>query len=385
MLRSNFCRRVSLHNRRRWEQRIASVLSDHREDQVNSAARRFNRIYKERRYTPVEEAFPLLDKERWAGLPGEESSEMGKERAASTGTSGSGEATYRLRTTFLGPQNAGKTSLVNALALSQVGAVSSRYGSTKDWTKAVATVHQTQLLLLDTPGVVIINTQQDRKRHAVSSAKAWDSIFCADLVVLVLPVGLGFLEKEHKCVAREVVQRAASRELPVVLALSMMDRVQTPKHRELYFSMRADLESMCLPIAATHEVSVKDGKGLVELKDCLCRYAVPGAWEHTRRESTDLSPVDRVAEFLRQTYLELLPHEIPHQLRQRIIGWTRKDSGTTEVIVEVFFDRPGYMFTFYSKLETICVRAQQLTENELGSRFRFVFQAFTSPSGLSHR
>ncbi|CCW70864.1 unnamed protein product [Phytomonas sp. Hart1] len=390
MLRRHVWQRVSLHNRRRWEQRIASVLSDSREGQVDSAANRFHRIYRERRYTPVEAAFPLLDKARWASLPGETPQEQatptaGEGGALSTRSSGPGEATYLLHSTFLGPQNAGKTSLVNALALSQVGAVSNRYGSTKDWTKAVATIHQTQLLLLDTPGVVMINSQQDRKRHGVSSGKAWDSIFCADLVVLVLPIGLGFVETEHKRIAREVVQRAASRDLPIVLALTMMDRMQTPKHRELYFSMRADLESMNLPISATHEVSVKDGKGLVELKDCLSQYAVQGTWEHSRRESTDLSPVDRVAEFLRQIYFEILPHEIPHLMRQRIIGWTRKDSGTTEVVVEVFFDRPGYMFTFYSKLETICLRAQRLTANELGSRFRFVFQAFTSPSSLSHR
>ncbi|EPY36614.1 hypothetical protein STCU_00493 [Strigomonas culicis] len=151
----------------------------------------------------------------------------------------------------------------------------------------------------------------------------------------------------------------------------MMDKVQSPKHRELYFSLRTDLEAMGLPLAATHEVSVKGASGLVELKDCLCQYAVPRPWEHFRRESTDLSIVDRVGELLRQVYLELLPHEIPHSMRQRIIGWTQKVSGTTEVVVEVFFERPAYMFTFYGKLEAICLRAHQLTERELKSQYRF--------------
>lgn len=371
----------SLHSRRRWEQRIASVLSEHKEEHVDAAAKRFNRIYRDRQYTTVEEAFPLLDKARWAGVVARSSVPP-----TSPLSSVSQPADTRvLRATIVGPQNVGKTSLVNALALSHVGAVSNRYGCTKDWTKAIATLHNTQLQLLDTPGVVVINNDADRKRHASSSARTWDSFYVADLVLLALPAGLGFVDPEHKRISREVVQRAAARDLPVVLAVTMMDRVQTPKHREFYFAMRTDFESMGLPLTATQEVSVKDGSGLVALKDFLCGYATPGPWEYARHESTDLSPVDRVSEMLRQVYFELLPHEMPHEMQQRIIGWTAKESGTTEVAVEVFFDRPAYMFTFYAKLEAICARAQLVTERELKKRYRFVFQAFTSPGGMATR
>ncbi|KAK7200411.1 GTPase-like protein [Novymonas esmeraldas] len=375
LARSLVCR-TSLQSRRRWEQRIVSVLSERREDGVDAVAKRFQRVYKERRYTPVEEVFPPLP----------------TASRAATGASGDVDGTRStqpanslvLRAAFLGPQNAGKTSLVNALALSNVGAVSNRYGSTKDWTKAVATVHDTQLLLLDTPGIAPRDTQRTRRKFASGTAKAYDALFVADLVVLALPVGLGFVEKEHKTVATEVVRRAAGRELPVVLAMTMMDKVQTPRHRELYFALRTDLESLGLPVAATYEVSVKGGSGLVELKDHLCQYATPGPWEHHRREATDLNPAQRVAELLRQSFMELLPHEVPHCMRHRVLGWTRKESGTTEVVVEVFFDRPAYMFTFYGRLEAICLRAQQVTERELApQRFRFVFQAFIAPGGLS--
>ena len=382
MLSLSCVRLTSLHSRRRWEQRIVSVLSESKEEGVDAVAKRFQRVYRERRYTPVEEAFPPLS-----------SSSTSSSAAAARSSDAHAPApplpqqpanAQVLRATFLGPQNAGKTSLVNALALSNVGAVSNRYGSTKDWTKAVATVHDTQLLLLDTPGIVPRDTLRTRRKFASGTAKAYDSIFVSDLVVLTLPVGVGFVEKEHKIIAAEVVRRAAGRDLPVVLAMTMMDKVQTPRHRELYFALRTDLESMGLPMAATHEVSVKGGTGLVELKDCLCQYAKPGPWEHDRRETTDLNPPQRVSEMLRQTFLELLPHEIPHCMRHRVLGWTRKESGTTEVVVEVFFDRPAYMFTFYSKLEAICLRAQQVTERELApQRFRFVFQAFIAPGGIS--
>lgn len=378
-------RLTSLQGRRRWEQRIVSVLAENKEESVDAVAKRFQRVYQERRYTPVEQAFPPLAAASAtpSAFPGSSSLESASQETQQAAVRQPANPQL-LRAAFLGPQNAGKTSLVNALALSNVGAVSNRYGSTKDWTKAVATVHDTQLLLLDTPGIAPRDTQRTRRKFATGTAKAYDALFVCDLVVLALPVGVGFVEKEHKVVATEVVRRAAGRDLPVVLAMTMMDKVQTPRHRELYFALRTDLEAMGLPTAATHEVSVKGGSGLVELKDCLCQYAKPGAWEHMRRETSDLTPPQRVSELLRQTFMELLPHEIPHCMRHRVLGWTRKESGTTEVVVEVFFDRPAYMFTFYSKLEAICLRAQQVAERELTpQRFRFVFQAFIAPGGVS--
>lgn len=373
--------RASLtHNRRRWERRIAAALHEKREEEIDSAAQRFERVYRRRQFTPIEEAFPTMQP-----VYGSQNSlsSFDDKTSISVAKSELASEPHVLKAAVLGPHNAGKTSLINALGLSHIGAVSHRFGSTQDWIKAVTTVHQTQLHLLDTPGVVVMRSEKDRRRHAAAALRAWEALFVVDLVVLTLPVGLGFVEDEHKRVAREVVHRAAARQLPVILVLTMMDKIQTPRHRELYFAMRADLESMALPFAMTHEVSVKGGSGLVDLKDCFCQYAKPGVWEHDRYEVTDLAPPDRVAELLRQVYLEVLPHEIPHVMRQRIIGWTCQDSATTEVVIEVFFDRPAYMFTFYAKLEAICLRAQQLVEFELRSSYRFVFQAFIAPGGMA--
>lgn len=383
--------RHSVLSRRRWEKRVSSALSETTDHLVDTAAKRYERIYKQKNFVPIELAFPSLQKRNSTPVGWESSSSL--TRGSSTSTSSSQtECTPKdsrlLHVAVLGPQNAGKTSLVNALCLSAVGAVSNRFGSTKDWTKAVATVHSTQLVILDTPGIFVARRKQSERSarwFGGGSAKALDAIFAADAVVLVLPAGLGFVEDEYKKIAAEVAQRAEAREIPLVLVISMMDRVQTPRHREMYVSLRTDLDSMCLPLSATHEVSVKGGTGLVELKDGLCTFAYPSPWQYYRHETTDLSPVDRVAEILRQSYLELLPHEVPHRMSQRLIGWTKKENRSIEVVVEVFFDRPAYLFTFYSKLEAITYRAQSILLRECGERFHFVLQGFVSPGGVSTR
>lgn len=379
--------RHSVLNRRRWEKRVASLLSENKNSLVDSAARRYERIYKERRFTPVEKAFPTLgEKNVDASALLSAAPTLASMSNSSLGVPSIPPDSRVLSLAVVGPQNAGKSALVNAIALSSVGAVSSRYGSTSECTKAVATVHSTQLVLFDTPGVFV-----SRKRHSAKdlrwfggkSAWALDTLFSVDLALLTLPVGLGFVEDEHKKVALEVAERAEARELPLVLALTMMDKVQTPRHKEMYLSFRTDLESLSLSFDAIHEVSVKGGSGLVGLKDSLCTFSQPGPWKFFRHETTDLSPVERVAEILRQAYLDLLPHEIPHRLRQKVIGWTKKPNNSTEVVVEVFFDRPAYVYVFYSKLEAIAHRAHQLILREWGEKYFFVLQGFVSPGGVS--
>lgn len=449
----------SILNRRRWEKRVASVLAEGKGKVVDSAARRYERIYKEKKFTPIEEAFPILYSKDWnendlsseGVTPPSSSSSLGSSGSTNSTSSSCGwsgktpmlarkklpscplssrwqgeeeedgdtdspipknplfpesrrhsripfrmpEDARVLNVAFLGPPNAGKTSLVNALALASIGAVSGRYGSTREVSRAITTVHSAQLILLDTPPIIVGKNKKGSERHAANwfgggSSRALDAIFSVDLVVLSLPVGLGFVEDEHKKIALEVSRRAEARELPVVLTLTMMDKIQTPRHKEMYFSMRTDLESLTLPgIVATEEVSVKGGTGLVSLKDLLCRYARPGAWPYYRHERTDLTPVDRVKVALRQAYLDLLPHEIPHRLSQRLIGWTWREEKhhrhSVEVVAEVFFDRPAYLFTFYSKVEAITYRAQQLLLQEWGEHYHFVLQGFVSPGGVSTR
>lgn len=366
---------LSLHHRRKWETRIASVLSEKAETEVDTAAKRFEKIYKEKKFTPIEKAFPLEDSSRWSDLaPITPAPHTEEPKTVNP---------HSCQVSFLGPQNSGKSSLINAMSHAHISTESCRSGSTRECVTAVSTVHNTQLMLVDTPGIVQVKGPKDRRRHADAALKAWDSLFTAEVVCLTLPAGLGFVEPEAKSIAKEVVRRAAQRDLPVVLAVTKMDKVQTSRQREMYFAMRTDLETLNLCFAQCIETSVKDSQGLVELKDFLCRYAVRRPWKYYRHESTSLTPSQRVSELLRQVFMETLPHEVPHHMRHRLIGWTRKDNGATEVVVEVYFGRPSYLFTFYSKLEGIGQASQALAERELKAKYFFVFQGFLTPGNIS--
>lgn len=393
---------------------MASVLTQQKEREVDSVAQRYERLYVKKDFTPVEHAFPLTDSPRWASLVGTPAS-ASSSSGAGAATAAAGEMgaqpiprqpadPHSLNVTFLGTPNAGKSSLVNALALSHVSAESSRRGTTVDWVKAVTSVHNTQLTLLDTPGLMQSSSSKDKRPGVEASRAAWDSIFAAECVVLALPAGLGFLDREQKALTKEVAFRASRRKIPLLIIITKMDKVQTPSQKRMYFAMRTDLEGLNIgpSVAKTMETSAKDSSGLIELKDVLCTYAKPRPWLHYFHETSDMNGAQRAHELFRQAAMETLPHVIPFKMRHRVIGWTESrgtaasrstataskavaalPGGPVEIAIEVYFDRPAFMFGFYGKVHAVSERARQLLEQELKRKFRITVQAFLTPGNIA--
>jgi GTP-binding protein Era len=366
------------------------VLTQQKERELDSVAKRYERLYVKKDFTPVEKAFPLMDAPRWASVvpPGGADSASQGDEVGVAPVPRQPDDPHALTVTFLGAPNAGKSTLVNALALSHVSAESSRRGTTVDWVKAVTSVHNTQLTLLDTPGLMQVTGSKDKRPGVEASRAAWDSIFAAEAVVLALAAGLGSLDREQKAIAKEVAFRASRRQIPLFIVITKMDKVQTPNQKKLYFSLRTDLESLNLdPVAKTMETSAKDSGGLVELKDVLCTYAKPRPWTHYFHETSDMNGAQRAHELFREASMEVLPHVIPFKMRHRVIGWTenKKDSssGQIEVAIEVFFYRPAFMFAFYGKIHAVSDRARSLLELELQRKFKITVQAFLTPGGIA--
>ena len=82
----------------------------------------------------------------------------------------------------LGAPNAGKSTLVNALVGQKVAIVSPKAQTTRARLMGIAIASESQLLLVDTPGIFTPNRRLDR---AMVKA-AWDGAADADRVVLVV-------------------------------------------------------------------------------------------------------------------------------------------------------------------------------------------------------
>ena len=129
----------------------------------------------------------------------------------------------------VGAPNAGKSTLVNALVGQKVAIVSPKAQTTRVRLMGVAIEGESQLLLVDTPGIFEARRRLDR---AMVSA-AWGGTSDADLIALVIDAKAGLTRKTEA-----LVQSLAERREPKIVILNKVD--VTPKEQLLELATKLD-------------------------------------------------------------------------------------------------------------------------------------------------
>lgn len=88
-----------------------------------------------------------------------------------------------LRVAVIGAPNAGKSSLINAIVHRAVSAVSPKVNTTQECVRAVLTTEDTQVVFMDTPGIL---PTHDKHFSRQLVAEAWKTYENADLVLFVV-------------------------------------------------------------------------------------------------------------------------------------------------------------------------------------------------------
>ncbi|XP_074016669.1 GTPase Era, mitochondrial isoform X1 [Numenius arquata] len=126
-----------------------------------------------------------------------------------------------LRIAIIGAPNAGKSTLSNQLLGRKVFPVSRKVHTTRCKARGVVTYEDTQLIILDTPG---LTSPFKAKRHKLDEAMLtdpWDSMKHADLVLVLVDVSDHWT---RNCLSKEVLKCLSEfPEIPSVLVLNKVD------------------------------------------------------------------------------------------------------------------------------------------------------------------
>ncbi|XP_059829663.1 GTPase Era, mitochondrial isoform X3 [Hypanus sabinus] len=130
-----------------------------------------------------------------------------------------------LRVAIIGAPNAGKSTLSNQLLRRKVFPVSSKVHTTRCQAQGVITEGETQIVLLDTPGLI---SPMKMKRHNLEKSllvDPWHSVKAADLVLVLVDVSDHWTRnKLHTEVLRCLTQNP---QIPAVLALNKVDLLKS--------------------------------------------------------------------------------------------------------------------------------------------------------------
>jgi GTP-binding protein Era len=226
---------------------------------------------------------------------------------------------------ILGAPNAGKSTLVNRLAGSKVTIVSPKPQTTRFRVRAVVMRGESQLVLVDTPGIFTPRRRLDRAMVAA----AWGGAQDADVALLIVDARAGLTEP-----LRAIIERLSKTRRPIWLALNKTDLIP----RERLLPLTAELHKL-LPFAETFMISAEKGEGLDLLLDRLAQTMPPGPFLFPEDDLTDLPNRMLAAEIVREQILRQTHQEVPHHASVETETWTEKPDGSVRIDCTIYIAR----------------------------------------------
>lgn len=249
---------------------------------------------------------------------------------------------------ILGAPNAGKSTLLNRLAGAKLSIVSPKAQTTRFRILGIVLRGETQILLVDTPGIFGPRRALDRAMVAA----AWSGAMDADLALLLVEAKSGASEGVRGIAARLAAERRRS-----WLVLNKVDLVPRPRLLPLATELAA-----LAPFERTFMVSALSGDGMERLLDALAGALAEGPHLWPDDELTDLPDRVLAAEIVREQIFIQTADEVPYAADVTTDSFQERPDGSVRIDATIHVARPG------QKAILIGERGRRI--REIGSRAR---------------
>lgn len=232
--------------------------------------------------------------------------------------------TRLLKVAIIGEANSGKSTLTNCLIGDKICAVTAVPHTTRRQTTGVFTLGGSQIVLLDTPGIVNIPTAKRLKMNREHMRAPSNALHDADLIAVLIDAA----DRKRSMVIPETVLTNLENhtDLPSVLILNKIDIVKTKtKLLDIATVLMQDREKDewgykpeggWSKFEHAFMISARTGDGVDDLKNYFTVKAKPADWLFPADTSTDQNFEQIMHEIFREKILQLYEHEIPWQIRQ---------------------------------------------------------------------
>ena len=280
-----------------------------------------------------------------------------------TGPNGRSDTPFRAGfACFVGRPNAGKSTLANAIVGSKIAITSSRPQTTRHVVRGVLHRPDSQLILVDTPGMHKPRTLLGERLNDLVR-QTWSEV---DVIGLCLPAN------EKVGPGDRFIQGQIARLKPTVIAVvTKIDLVS-----------REQLAKQLLAVSALGEFaevvpcSAVSGEQVDLLVDVMSKYLPESPQLYPDDMITDEPEQVMVAELIREAALEGVRDELPHSIAVVVEEMQRRppDEGPplTRIYADLYVERPSQKAIVLghkaSRLREVGTRARQQIEELLGTR-----------------
>lgn len=229
----------------------------------------------------------------------------------------------------LGAANAGKSTLVNKMTGAKVSIVTPKAQTTRFRVRGVAIEGESQLVLVDTPGIFRPRRRLDR---AMVQA-AWSALQDADVIVLIFDAQRSELDTH----TLEILDTLDKLNRQAFVALNKVDLVAKPRLIPL-----AEAFAQRKAVSEVFMLSAESGDGVPDLAARLAGLLPEGPWLFPEDEVSDLSARMLAAEITREKLFMNLHEEIPYGLTVETEGWEDFHDGSVKIDQLICVARDGH-------------------------------------------
>ena len=226
---------------------------------------------------------------------------------------------------IIGAPNAGKSTLVNKLVGSKVSIVSHKVQTTRARIRAIYMHEESQVVLVDTPGIF----KPRRKLDEAMVESAWAGAGEADAVVLIVDARRGLEDEVIK-----IIDGFKASKTKAMLVLNKIDLIEIEKLMPLAEQCAAAFE-----FTHTFMVSAISGSGVAKLGAQLASLMPIGPWLYPEDQTADVHLRFIASEITREKIYERLHDELPYSSTVETEAWEEKKDGSVKITQAIFVER----------------------------------------------
>lgn len=237
---------------------------------------------------------------------------------------------------LIGPPNAGKSTLLNAILGQKVAIVTSKPQTTRNQIVGILSDDDAQVIFMDTPGI----HQLRGRLNKMLLQTAWQSVSGADVLMVMLDSDL-YIRKpdqlEHDI--EPLLEPIKGEERPVIVVINKVDLFRD-KSKMLPLLERI---TQIWPKAIVYPLSALNKDGLPELVALIKKHTPKGEAQYPEDQLSTLPVRFMASEIVREKLFIKLRQELPYSVAVDIESWQEdEERGQTVINAVIYVARPSH-------------------------------------------
>ena len=206
---------------------------------------------------------------------------------------------------IIGKPNAGKSTLMNRILGTKISITTHKAQTTRHQVVGIYSDDDTQIVFLDTPGVITPKYELQRAMMNTVNRARGD----ADVLLFIF-------DPTDKHPTDEVIELLKSINKPIILVVNKLDIIKEEKAQQ-----KAGLIEEKLRISSTHYLSALSGEGIPELLEDIRSHLQPGPPYYPKEDLSEHPVRFFVSELIREQLFLQFQQEIPYSCTVDIVSY----------------------------------------------------------------